>query len=150
MKLAWLDLDSPFPPVGMALDDPPGLLAAGADLSLPRLTLAYRSGIFPWYAQGEPILWWSTHPRMVLACADFAPSHSLRKRLRRIEAESAGPAPAVAVKVDTAFDAVLAGCAAPRDGQSGTWILPAMQQAYRAWHAAGAVHSIETWMDGEL
>jgi len=150
LKLPWLDLDTPFPPVDQALDDPPGLLAAGADLSIARLTQAYRNGIFPWYAESEPILWWSTHPRMVLACEEFKPSHSLRKRLRRIAADSSGPAPAVVVTVDTAFDAVLANCAAPRDGQAGTWILPAMQQAYRAWHAAGAVHSVETWFDGKL
>lgn len=150
MKLTWLDLDTPFPPVDQALDDPPGLLAAGADLSIARLTQAYRNGIFPWYAESEPILWWSTHPRMVLVCAEFSPSHSLRKRLRRIASESTRHAPGVVVTVDTAFDAVLAHCAAPRDGQTGTWILPAMQQAYRAWHAAGAVHSIETWIDGEL
>jgi leucyl/phenylalanyl-tRNA--protein transferase len=150
LKLTWLDLDTPFPPVDQALDDPPGLLAAGADLSIARLTQAYRNGIFPWYAESEPILWWSTHPRMVLVCEEFKPSHSLRKLLRRIAAESTGPAPSVVVTVDTAFDAVLANCAAPRDGQAGTWILPEMQQAYRAWHAAGAVHSIETWIDGDL
>lgn len=150
MNPLWLDLDTPFPPVDQALDDPPGLLAIGADLSIARLTEAYRRGIFPWYSPGQPIVWWSTHPRMVLACADFAPSHSLRKRLRRIEAEAAGSDPAVVVKVDTAFADVLTGCAAPRDGQPGTWILPEMQQAYRDWHAAGGVHSIETWMDGEL
>lgn len=150
MNLPWLDLDTPFPPADQALDDPPGLLAVGADLSIARLTEAYRHGIFPWYSPGQPIVWWSTHPRMVLACADFAPSHSLRKRLRRIQAESADPDPAVVVKVDTDFGAVLTGCAAPRDGQAGTWILPEMQQAYRAWHDAGGVHSIETWMNGEL
>jgi leucyl/phenylalanyl-tRNA--protein transferase len=140
----------PFPPVYRALGDPPGLLAAGADLSIARLTLAYRSGIFPWYGEGEPILWWSPQPRMVLACADFSPSHSLRKRLRRIAAEAEGPNPSVVVKVDTAFDAVVAACAAPRSGQSGTWIIPAMRRAYHTWHEAGAVHSIETWIDGEL
>ncbi|WP_019936511.1 leucyl/phenylalanyl-tRNA--protein transferase [Bordetella sp. FB-8] len=150
MKLTWLNLDTPFPPADQALDDPPGLLAFGADLSVARLAQAYRQGIFPWYAPGEPILWWSMHPRMVLACADFAPSHSLRKRLRRIEAESAGPTPSVVVKVDTAFADVLTGCAAPRDNQNGTWIMPEMQHAYRAWHEAGSVHSIETWMDGKL
>lgn len=150
MKLPWLNLDTPFPPADQALDDPPGLLAFGADLSVGRLIQAYRRGIFPWYAPGEPILWWSMHPRMVLACADFAPSHSLRKRLRRIEAESAGPAPSVVVKVDTAFADVLTGCAAPRDSQNGTWIMPEVQHAYRAWHEAGGVHSIETWMNGRL
>ena len=150
MKLPWLAPDTPFPPAELALDDPPGLLAAGADLSPARLEQAYRNGIFPWYADGEPVLWWSPDPRMVLACADFAPSHSLRKRLRRIAAEQDSPWPSVEVRVDTAFGDVLAQCAAPRAGQAGTWITRDMQQAYRAWHAAGRVHSIETWIDGEL
>jgi leucyl/phenylalanyl-tRNA--protein transferase len=145
LKLPWLLPDSPFPPAGQALDDPPGLLAAGADLSIERLELAYRSGIFPWYAEGEPILWWSPQPRMVLACADFAPSHTLRKRLRRVAAD-----PRFAVRVDTAFAQVMACCAAPRAGVGGTWITLPMQRAYRAWHAAGRVHSVETWIDGEL
>lgn len=148
MKLPWLFPDTPFPPAGEALDDPPGLLAAGGDLSVERLEQAYRNGIFPWYSEGEPILWWSPQPRMVLACADFAVSHSLRKRLRRIAAGTHEPA--VVVKVDTAFAQVMAHCAAPRRGQSGTWITLSMQRAYRAWHAAGRAHCVETWMDGEL
>ena len=150
MKLPWLAVDTPFPPTEFALTDPDGLLAAGADLSIPRLIQAYSNGIFPWYSEGEPILWWSPDPRMVLAVKDFAPSHSLRKLLRRLAREEAAGQARVQVRVDTAFERVMAACAAPRDGQPGTWITGAMQQAYRAWHEAGYVHSIETWIDGEL
>ena len=150
MKLPWLAVDTPFPPAEFALTDPDGLLAAGADLSIPRLIQAYSNGIFPWYSEGEPILWWSPDPRMVLATRDFAPSHSLRKLLRQIAGQESRAAPRVQVRVDTAFSQVMAECAAPRDGQPGTWITGAMQQAYRAWHEAGYVHSIETWIDGEL
>jgi leucyl/phenylalanyl-tRNA--protein transferase len=125
-------------------------LAAGADLSLPRLEMAYSNGIFPWYAPGEPILWWSPDPRMVLALEDFSPSHSLRKLLRKIAREEALFQPRIEVRVDTAFDQVLQACAAPRDGQPGTWITQPMQHAYRQWHMAGRVHSIETWIEGEL
>ncbi|MFY2843174.1 leucyl/phenylalanyl-tRNA--protein transferase [Achromobacter ruhlandii] len=150
MKLPWLAADTPFPPAEFALTDPDGLLAAGADLSTPRLIQAYSNGIFPWYSEGEPILWWSPDPRMVLACQDFAPSHSLRKLLRQIASHEHEAAPRIEVRVDTAFTAVMAQCAAPRDGQPGTWITAAMRQAYQAWHEAGYVHSIETWIDGEL
>ncbi|MBV7481665.1 leucyl/phenylalanyl-tRNA--protein transferase [Bordetella sp. BOR01] len=150
MKLPWLSCDTPFPPVENALSDPAGLLAAGADLSLERLAMAYSNGIFPWYSEGEPILWWSPDPRMVLVCADFAPSHSLRKLLRQIARDENSVLPRLQVRVDTAFEAVVAQCAAPRGNQAGTWITAAMRQAYRAWHAAGVAHSVETWIDGEL
>lgn len=150
MKLPWLTPDTPFPPVEHALSDPAGLLAAGADLSIERLTAAYCNGIFPWFSVGEPILWWSPDPRMVLACNDFSPSHSLRKLLRKIARDEHSVLPRVQVRVDTNFPAVMAHCAAPRDGQAGTWITPAIQQAYTAWHAAGVAHSVETWIDGEL
>lgn len=150
MKLPWLESDTPFPPVEQALIEPEGLLAAGADLSIARLTLAYSSGIFPWYAPGEPILWWSPNPRMVLRCEDFAPSHSLRKLLRKIAREEESAQPRLQVRVDTAFERVMNACAAQRAGPPGTWITPEMRQAYLAWHAAGRVHSIETWIDGEL
>lgn len=150
MKLPWLTADTPFPPAEFALTDPDGLLAAGADLSPARLTQAYSNGIFPWYSEGEPVLWWSPDPRMVLVVKDFAPSHSLRKLLRQIASQEQDAAPRVQVRVDTAFPLVMAACAEPRDGQPGTWITGAMQEAYRAWHEAGHVHSIETWIDGEL
>ncbi|WP_313625432.1 leucyl/phenylalanyl-tRNA--protein transferase [Achromobacter sp.] len=150
MKLPWLAADTPFPPAEFALTDPDGLLAAGADLSPTRLIQAYSNGIFPWYSEGEPVLWWSPDPRMVLAIKDFAPSHSLRKQLRQIASQENDPPPRVQVRVDTSFTQVMAACAAPRDGQPGTWITAAMQEAYRSWHEAGYVHSIETWIDGEL
>lgn len=150
MKLPWLSADTPFPPVEYALADPGGLLAAGADLSPQRLAAAYSQGIFPWYSEGEPILWWSPDPRMVLACNDFSPSHSLRKRLRQIARDEYQAQPQVEVRIDTAFPEVLTHCATARDGQPGTWITQAMQQAYHDWHALGQVHSIETWIDGRL
>ncbi|ARP87643.1 leucyl/phenylalanyl-tRNA--protein transferase [Bordetella genomosp. 9] len=150
MKLPWVDPDTPLPPVECALSDPDGLLAAGADLSVARLTEAYSRGIFPWYAEGEPVLWWSPDPRMVLACEDFAVSHSLAKRLRQLARQEATPHPRVEVRVDTAFEQVLRACAAPRDGRPGTWITDEMRDVYAAWHRAGVAHSVETWVDGRL
>ncbi|OVZ57830.1 leucyl/phenylalanyl-tRNA--protein transferase [Pigmentiphaga sp. NML080357] len=143
---ALLGPDTPFPPLEHALEDPPGLLAVGADLSIERLRMAYARGIFPWYLPGEPILWWSPDPRMVLFTDRFAPSRSLRKKLRQIERN-----PAVDVRVDTAFDEVMRACAAPRsDERPATWITVPMQRAYREWHRRGEVHSVETWIDGKL
>lgn len=139
--IPWLGSDDPFPPPERALREPAGLLAAGGDLSVPRLLAAYRQGVFPWFNPGEPILWWSLDPRMVLFPDEFAPSRSLAKRLRRADYE---------VRFDTAFPQVMAECAAPRDGAAGTWISPAMIRAYTALHQAGHAHSAETWIDGEL
>ncbi|MFC4273692.1 leucyl/phenylalanyl-tRNA--protein transferase [Achromobacter aloeverae] len=150
MKLPWLEPDTPLPPAASALREPDGLLAAGADLSVARLREAYGKGIFPWYSDGEPVLWWSPDPRMVLACADFVESHSLAKRLRRMAREEGTPAATVEVRVDTAFEKVLLACAAPRGQQGGTWITPEMRETYLAWHRDGAAHSIETWIDGQL
>lgn len=141
--IPWLRPQDPFPPVEAALAEPTGpngLLAAGADLSLVRLLAAYRRGIFPWFNPGEPILWWSPDPRMVLFPQEFKCSRSLKKRLRRGD---------YAVRVDTAFSRVMQACAAPRRGQRGTWINPAMVAAYSALHEAGYAHSFETWMAGE-
>lgn len=147
--LYWLDDDTPLPPGRAALgadSDAPGLVAAGGRITPERLEEAYRKGIFPWYASGQPVLWWSPDPRMVLPVADFHVSHSLRKTLRRFVA-----APRCEVRVDTAFEAVIQACAAtPRDGQDGTWIVPAMIDAYLRWHRRGRVHSVETWIDGAL
>lgn len=139
--IPWLCADDPFPPVETALGEPNGLLAAGADLSPQRLLDAYSRGIFPWFNAGEPILWWSPNPRMVLFPAEFKPSRSLRKRLRRRD---------YAVKIDTAFKEVMLACAAPRPKQQGTWITPQMVDAYVRLHALGHAHSVETWIDGEL
>jgi len=149
-ELTWLAPDAPFPPADTALTDPPGLLAVGGDLSLARLRAAYRRGIFPWYGDGEPILWWSPDPRMVLACAAFTPSHSLAKRLRAIARGEHDACPRIQIRVDSAFARVIAACAAPRPGATGTWITAAMRRAYSDWHHAGEAHSVETWIDGEL
>lgn len=139
--IPWLRPDDPFPPLEMALVHPNGLLAAGADLSLDRLLAAYRQGIFPWFSQGEPILWWSPEPRMVLFPLEFKRSRALAKRLRRRDYE---------IRVDTAFADVMAACSEPRPGQDGTWITAAMQAAYGRLHEAGHAHSVETWQAGRL
>ena len=139
--IPWLANDDGFPPVGRALKEPNGLLAAGADLSVPRLLQAYRSGIFPWFNEDQPILWWSPDPRMVMFPAELKISRSLGKRLRRRDYE---------VRADTAFGAVMRACAAPRDGNPGTWITPQMVEAYEAFHRAGHAHSLETWIGDEL
>jgi leucyl/phenylalanyl-tRNA--protein transferase len=139
--IPWLDIDTPFPPVTQALREPNGLLAAGGELSAARLIDAYRRGIFPWFSEGEPVLWWSPDPRMVLAPAEFKISRSLGKRIRKHDYE---------IRVDSAFAAVMRACAEPRAGQRGTWISEAMIAAYRSLHAAGFAHSVETWIDGEL
>jgi len=124
----------------------PGLLAAGGELSPARLTEAYSKGVFPWYSDGQPVLWWSPDPRMVLLVDEFKLSRSLRKTLARF-VQSAD----CEVRIDSTFERVITACAAtPRDGQDGTWIVPEMVDAYIEWHELGAVHSFETWIDGEL
>ncbi|MBT9567703.1 MAG: leucyl/phenylalanyl-tRNA--protein transferase [Thiobacillus sp.] len=130
-----------FPPVETALKDPNGLLAIGGDLSLERLLDAYRHGIYPWFNPGEPILWWSPDPRMVLVPAEVRVSRSLAKRIRNGGFE---------LRVDTAFVQVMEACAAPRDGKSGTWISAEMVAAYTRLHQAGHAHSVETWHDQQL
>ncbi len=139
--LTWLDRETPFPPLSRALRRPNGLLAAGGDLSPARLLSAYRCGIFPWYSDGEPILWWSPDPRMVLFPAELKVSRSLGKALRNRSYE---------VRLDTAFDAVVAACAETRSDDAGTWITAEMRVAYDRLHALGHAHSAETWIDGEL
>lgn len=140
--LPWLTAAHEFPPLATALSEPNGLLAVGGDLAPERLLAAYRRGIFPWYSPGEPILWWSPDPRMVLFPAEFKVSRSLGRTLRRGGYE---------VRLDTAFARVIAACAqTPRRGQHGTWIVPEMQAAYRRLHELGLAHSVETWVDGEL
>ena len=137
----WLQPGDPFPPVERALDEPNGLLAAGADLSVARLLQAYRKGIFPWYSEGQPPLWWSPDPRMVLVPAELRIPRSLRKRLARRDYE---------VCADTAFEDVIRACAAPRRGQDGTWITEDMVEAYLRLHRSGHAHSVETWIGGAL
>jgi leucyl/phenylalanyl-tRNA---protein transferase len=149
--LPWLgDGDAtPFPPTIHALgpdSDAPGLLAAGGALTTRRLEAAYRHGIFPWYSPGQPVLWWSPDPRMVLPVAGFKLHRSLKKTLRAFLA-----APGCEIRFDSAFEQVIAHCAAtPRHGQRGTWIVPALRRAYAEWHRAGVAHSVETWVEGQL
>lgn len=130
-----------FPPVEHALVDPNGLLALGGDLSPPRLLAAYRRGVFPWYSQGQPILWWCPDPRAVFYPEAVRVSRSLSKLLRQGRFE---------VRVDTAFDAVVRACAAPRARQEGTWITDEMAAAYGMLHRRGAAHSVEAWRGGKL
>ncbi|MBZ0096643.1 MAG: leucyl/phenylalanyl-tRNA--protein transferase [Sulfuricella sp.] len=139
--IPWLDTDTPFPPLDSALREPNGLLAAGGDLSPQRLIEAYRRGIFPWFNPGEPVLWWSPDPRMVLFPGELKVSRSLRKALKNRDYE---------IRADTAFRQVMEACAAPRDGHGGTWITPAMISAYTELHRQGLAHSVETWMEGKL
>lgn len=136
--LAWLDANDPFPPAERALKDPNGPLCAGADLSLPRLLDAYRRGIYPWFSGGEPILWWSPDPRMVLYCEELKVSRSLGKSVRN---------KGYALRIDTAFERVLAGCSRREEG---TWLGEAMKKAYLALHRAGHAHSFETWRGDDL
>jgi|SRR5882672_736067 len=139
--IPWLEKHAPFPPVRRALREPNGLLAAGGDLSPRRLLEGYRLGIFPWFSDGDPILWWSPDPRMVLFPVELKVSRSLGKVLRNRRHE---------VRFDSAFAEVIASCAAPRKGPPGTWIGGAMIDAYLELHRLGHAHSVETWIDGGL
>ncbi len=137
--IPWLT-EPVFPPVSVALREPDGLLAAGGELSPHWLLAAYRCGIFPWFGEGEPILWWSPDPRMILRPDQVHVSRSLAKTLRQRRFD---------VSFDTAFDAVISGCARAR-ADSGTWIIHDMQTAYRRLHELGFAHSVECWKDGTL
>ncbi len=137
--IAWLSKNSPFPPVEQALQNPNGLLAAGGDLSPERLLTAYRHGIFPWFGKNDPLLWWSPDPRMVLIPEQFRLSDSLSRIIRNFE-----------VRIDSCFEQVMRGCAAPRSGQDGTWIDESMITAYCELHRLGYAHSVETWLGGNL
>ncbi|HZH44521.1 MAG TPA: leucyl/phenylalanyl-tRNA--protein transferase [Lysobacter sp.] len=139
---AMLDADpaAPFPPPEHALREPDGLLALGGDLSPTRLLNAYRSGVFPWYVDGQPILWWCPDPRAVFRSDGVRLPSKFRRQLRRSRWR---------VRADTCFDAVVAACAdAPRGGESGTWITTAMRAAYARLHGLGYAHSIEVY-DGD-
>lgn len=139
--IPFLDVDDPFPPVDLALRDPNGLLAAGADLSPARLIDAYARGIFPWFNDDDPVLWWSPDPRMVLPVNEVHLSRSLGRTIR---------SPRFRVTADTAFAAVVAGCAEPRPDQHGTWITKDMASAYARLFDMGYAHSIETWSGDAL
>jgi leucyl/phenylalanyl-tRNA---protein transferase len=140
----WIHDDAPLPRPGSVPEEVPGLVAAGGRLSTDRLAQAYRQGLFPWFGPGQPVLWWSPDPRMLLPVADFRLSRSLRKTLQRFLVT-----PGCRLRFDGDVRAVITACAkTPREGQDGTWIVPAMVDAYCRWHAQGRVHSVETWVDG--
>ena len=139
--IPWLRSGDPFPPVEEAAAEPNGLLAAGGDLSVSRLVDAYRSGIFPWFNEGQPILWWSPDPRMVLFPAELKISRSLTKTLRHSRFE---------IRADTAFRDVILNCGMPRRDQHGTWITDRMVDAYCEMHRDGIAHSVEAWLEEEL
>jgi len=155
LDIRWIDPDAPpdeFPDPSDALVEPNGLLAIGGDLSVERLLVAYRLGIFPWFSYDQPILWWTPDPRAILFPAEFKISRSLRKTLRKN---------IYSVSVDQAFAAVVAGCAkrgtrsqsgeeSDNESDGGTWITTSMAAAYEKLHEAGHAHSIETWCDGQL
>ncbi len=148
--IPWLQSESdPLPRTRLALardTEAPGLLAAGGHLTARRLEEAYAQGVFPWYSEGQPVLWWSPDPRMVLVTDEFKVTRSLRKTLARF-ARTAG----CEIRIDSAFGEVIEACAGtPRAGQDGTWIVREMIDAYLSWHALGRVHSFETWIDGAL
>jgi leucyl/phenylalanyl-tRNA--protein transferase len=149
MNLPWLDPGDAFPDPARAWDarqPAPGLLAAGGALDVDSLHRAYSAGIFPWFSEGQPILWWSTDPRMVLLPPEFRLHRSLRKTI--VHGLDEGR---LEIRVDTAFEEVIRACAqSPRTGQAGTWIVPQMVDAYCAFHRAGYAHSVETWLDGRL
>jgi len=143
-RIVWLSPDDPddaFPPVEDSLLEPDGLLAAGGDLSSGRLLSAYRLGIFPWYDEGQPLLWWSPDPRCVFLKGGFHQSRRLRRYLRQSSAE---------IRVNTSFGEVIDACAGPRRFEQGTWITPDMTDAYQQLHREGWAHSIEVWQDDSL
>jgi len=149
-NIPWIEKSDPLPPAYSACSDEAsglkGLVAAGGGLSVERLLEAYSHGMFPWYSEGQPVLWWSPTPRMVLEVENFKLHRSLRKTLQKFT-----QTPSASITFDTAFDRVIEHCAAfEREGQNGTWILEDMVSAYQALHRAGFAHSVETWIEGEL
>lgn len=138
IKIPYIRNELSFPPVDSATED--GLLAYGGDLSAERLLLAYKSGIFPWYNTGDPILWWAPNPRLVLFLDEFVLRKSLKKRMKHFE-----------IRYDTSFEQVIRECGSvSREGQQGSWIIPEIIEAYLRLHDLGYAHSIEAWQNGEL
>ena len=139
--IPWIKSFNDFPPVDTALDEPNGLLCTGADLDPASIIAAYSRGIFPWFSDDQPILWWSPDPRMVLFPGEFKISKSLAKTVSRNAFE---------IRFDSAFAGVISACSEPRGKYGGTWIVPEMQAAYAQLHALGVAHSIESWRNGKL
>jgi leucyl/phenylalanyl-tRNA--protein transferase len=148
-RLPWLEAGDAFPAVERAWSantEAPGLLAAGGQLSVPNLLAAYSNGIFPWYSEGQPTLWWSPDPRMVLQTSQFRLHRSLRRTIKQFRINTG-----CEIRFDSAFNQVISNCASTsRRGQNGTWILPEMVGAYQTLHVHGYAHSVETWIDGQL
>lgn len=148
-SLPWLAPGQDFPPASQAWGESspaPGLLAAGGVLDVDTLRCAYSRGIFPWYSEGQPTLWWSPNPRMVLDVSEFRLHPSFRKTLQKFR-KTAG----CEIRIDSAFEQVIQACStSPREGQAGTWIVPAMIAAYGDLHRTGLAHSVETWVNGKL
>jgi leucyl/phenylalanyl-tRNA---protein transferase len=140
--IPWIVPGVPFPPATMALKEPNGLLAASSptELTAERLVQAYQAGIFPWYCDGQPTLWWSPDPRLVLFTSELHVSRSLRKQLKSAERD-----PALCISADCAFETVMRACAAPRPGHDGTWITEPMVCAYRVLASRDVAHSVELW-----
>lgn len=150
--IPWLEADMPFPEVSSALTEAEGaagLLAAGGDLSPERLLDAYRHGIFPWFSEGQPILWWSTDPRMVLMTENFRISASLKKTLKKVWKSMQSDC-RWQIRFDSAFEEVIRACAMPRAYAAGTWISEDIVAGYTGLHRMGYAHSVEVWLDGKL
>jgi leucyl/phenylalanyl-tRNA---protein transferase len=146
--LPWIDANQPLPSPLLALSEPNGLLCAGSDLTAERLIEAYRSGIFPWFSEGQPVLWWSPEPRMVLKLADFRQHRSLKKVMQK-QFGVREPRNGWEIRVNTAFKKVMRACSEPREGQGGTWITEDIIDAYSELHYRGLAHSVEVWQLGD-
>lgn len=148
-SLPWLQPEQDFPPINSTWgeQDPiPGLLAAGSTLDAAHLRQAYSRGIFPWFSEGQPVLWWSPNPRMVLHPLEFRLRRSLRRTLQKFR-----NTPGCEIRINSAFSTVMQRCAqTPREGQNGTWIVQSIVDAYTELHKQGAAHSVETWVNDEL
>jgi leucyl/phenylalanyl-tRNA---protein transferase len=145
--LPWITADEPLPPASTALSEEngfEGLVCAGLDLTTERLLEAYANGIFPWFSEGQPVLWWSPNPRMVLKLDNFRSHRSLEKIMRR-RLEESDQVDRWQIRVNTSFEQVMRACAEPRDGQNGTWITEDIIKAYSGLHAMGKAHSVEIW-----
>jgi leucyl/phenylalanyl-tRNA---protein transferase len=145
LPVPWVGIDDPLPHASTALDSPNGLLAAGTDLSPERVLEAYKGGIFPWFSEGQPVLWWSPDPRMVLYTDELRITRSFSKTLKALRYNCQ-----LLVKTDTAFEAVMRACAEPRNGQDGTWITEEMIATYKTLHERGIAHSVELWDGADL